>query len=121
VPSANYRIIRDAIQNEQQVTCSYRGRYRELCPHIVGTTGGAEKLLAYQFGGETNTTLPPGGEWRCLNIADMRDVRARPGPWHEGSRHQSGQTCVQDIDIDINVHVRTKCPRLRLVYSAPHD
>ena len=121
MPSATYRIVRDAIQNEQQVTCRYGGRYRELCPHILGTTDGAEKLLAFQFGGETNTKLPPGGEWRCFKVADMRDVKARSGPWHEGSRHQSGQTCVQDIDLDINVHVRPKHTKLRLVYSAPHD
>lgn len=118
--SATYRVVRAAIRNQQQITCRYRGRYREVCPHIIGTTGGEEKLLAFQFGGETNTELPAEGEWRCFKIADMRDVAARPGPWHEGTRHQFGQTCVQAIDLDINVHVRTG-GRLRLVHSRSHD
>jgi hypothetical protein len=105
--SANYRIVREAIVREQQVTCMYRGHYRELCPHIIGSTGGEEKLLAWQFGGTTNSSLPPSGEWRCLRIAGMSEVTARDGRWHTGSAHRTGQTCVQDIDLDINVHVRT--------------
>ena len=32
--------------------------------------------------------------------------RARDGEWFAGSSHQTTQTCVTDIDLDINVHVR---------------
>jgi hypothetical protein len=107
MPSATYRLIRRAIQNEQQITCLYRGYVREMCPHILGWTGREEKLLAYQFGGRTGSTLPPGGEWRCLNVAGMSDVKARNGRWHTGSGHRTTQQCVREIDLDINVHVRT--------------
>ena len=106
-PSAIYRLIRAAIEKEQQITCRYGGHYRELCPHIIGWTRGEETLLAWQFGGETSSVLPPGGEWRCLRVAGIRDVAARDGPWHTGARHRSAQSCVQQIDLDINVHVRT--------------
>jgi predicted DNA-binding transcriptional regulator YafY len=107
MPSATYRLIRAAIENERQITCRYGDHDRALCPHIVGWTGGEEKLLAWQFGRTTSSVLPPGGEWRCLRIAEMQDVAARDGRWHTGSRHRSAQSCVQEIDLDINVHVRT--------------
>ncbi|MTD93501.1 hypothetical protein GIW81_04025 [Hyphomicrobium sp. xq] len=106
MPSATYTLIRKAILAERQVTCHYNGHYRELCPHILGHTNGEEKLLAFQFGGESSKPLPRGGEWRCLLVAGMRDVETRGGPWHAGSSHRTTQRCVADIDLDINIHVR---------------
>jgi hypothetical protein len=106
MPSAAYRLIRTAILNEKQITCVYRGLPREICPHIIGWTDGQEKLLGWQFGGETSSILPPGGQWRCLNIAEIRDVQAREGRWYSGGTHRVPQKCVHDIDLDINVHVR---------------
>jgi hypothetical protein len=37
MPSPTYTLFRNAILAEQQVTCTYDGRARELCPHIIGT------------------------------------------------------------------------------------
>ena len=108
MPSATYLLIRGAIENECQITCMYQGHYRELCPHIIGRTNGEERLLAFQFGGHTSGALPTGGAWKCFSMAGIRDVTAREGRWHTGSSHQSSQTCVQDIDLDINVHVRKR-------------
>lgn len=107
MPSENYRIIRQAIENEQQITCTYQGHYRELCPHIIGWTDGGERLLAWQFGGKSSSALPRGGAWKCLNVASMDGVEARQGNWHTGSTHRTTQTCVGQVDLDINVHVRT--------------
>jgi hypothetical protein len=28
------------------------------------------------------------------------------GHWHEGGSHRTQQTCVSEIDLDINIHVR---------------
>lgn len=106
MPSSAYQLFRRAILQEKQVTCVYQGHYRELCPHIIGHTDGEEKGLAFQFAGETSTTLPAGGEWRCLYLARVRDAKLRDGPWHAGDQHRSQQTCVENIDLDINVHVR---------------
>jgi hypothetical protein len=33
-------------------------------------------------------------------------MRARNGRWHEGGSHRMAQTCVSEIDLDINIHVR---------------
>ncbi|MGC0395280.1 MULTISPECIES: hypothetical protein [Bradyrhizobium] len=102
--SRTYTLFRDAILAEQQVTCVYEGRPRELCPHIIGTNkAGEEAVLAWQFAGESTGSLP---QWRCLKLANVSGARARDGCWHEGGSHRTTQTCVNNIDIDINVHVR---------------
>jgi hypothetical protein len=62
-------------------------------------------VLAWQFAGQSSGPLP---QWRCLRIAEVRDARLRRGPWHEGGSHRTTQTCVSDIDLDINVHVRRR-------------
>jgi hypothetical protein len=106
MPSSTYALFRKAILGEQQVTCTYEGRHRELCPHIIGANkSGEEVVLAWQFGGESSGPLP---QWRCLRLANVRDARVRGGPWHEGGSHRSTQTCVANIDLDINVHVRKR-------------
>jgi len=104
--SPTYGTIRQAILAERQITCHYNGHHRELCPHILGHANGEEKLLAFQFGGESSKPLPRGGEWRCLVVANMRDVEERAGPWHAGSSHRKEQSCVVEVDLDINIHVR---------------
>jgi len=104
MPSATYALFREAILREQQVTCLYAGQRRELCPHIIGRNKAREEVvLAWQFGGQSSGPLP---QWRCLKLADVRQARARDGQWHAGGTHKSAQTCVTDIDLDINVHVR---------------
>jgi hypothetical protein len=104
MPSPTYILFRNAILAEQQVTCTYDGRYRELCPHIIGTNkSGEEAVLAWQFGGESSGKLP---QWRCLKLANVRNAQARVGRWHDGGSHRTAQTCVTDIDLDINIHVR---------------
>lgn len=103
-----YDLFRQAILEEKQVTCIYNGYYRELCPVIIGHSDGREKVLAYQFAGESGSSLPPGGEWRCLYLSDVRDARLRDGPWREGLEHKSVQQCVEVVDLDINIHVRRR-------------
>ena len=104
--SATYSLFRNAILGERQVVCRYDGRLRELCPHIIGTNRrGEEVVLAWQFGGESSGPLP---QWRCLKLANVSNARTRRGRWHEGGSHRTTQTCVSDIDLDINVHVRQR-------------
>ena len=106
MPGAVYTLFRNAILGEQQVVCIYDGRMRELCPHIIGTNKrGEEVVLAWQFGGESSGPLP---QWRCLKLANVSEACPRAGRWHEGGSHRTTQTCVSDIDLDINVHVRKR-------------
>ncbi|MHC1943359.1 hypothetical protein IF803_03130 [Bradyrhizobium sp. UFLA06-06] len=106
MPSRSYDLFRKAILTEQQVVCIYDGRPRELCPHIIGhNKNGEEVVLAWQFAGESSGKLP---QWRCLRLANVSDISLRKGRWHEGGSHRTEQTCVSEIDLDINIHVRKR-------------
>jgi predicted DNA-binding transcriptional regulator YafY len=110
--SATYAVFRDAILAEKQVVCSYEQRHRELCPLVLGTTKeGEEAVLAWQFAGEVGKgKLPEGGAWKCFRLAKVRNASARVGPWYEGGSHAKAQTCVTNVDLDINIHVRKRRP-----------
>src|SRR4051812_45555991 len=62
MPSANYELFREALLSGKQVVCKYKGYRRELCPVVIGHSDGKEKVLAYQFAGDSSSRLPPGGE-----------------------------------------------------------
>jgi hypothetical protein len=49
MPSATYTLFRNAIVGEQQVVCSYDGRLREFCPHIIGTNRSGEEVVLVKF------------------------------------------------------------------------
>jgi predicted DNA-binding transcriptional regulator YafY len=102
VPSSTYLLFRAAILGRKQVVCIYREKYRELCPHALGTRDGQERALAYQFGGESSSALPPGGEWRCLRLDEVSQARMRDGDWHTGERHSTAQTCVDIVDVEVS-------------------
>jgi PIN domain nuclease of toxin-antitoxin system len=102
VTSRVYERFVQAIADRKQVFCTYEGLPRELCPHILGHTKGEEVALTFQFGGQSKSGLPPGGEWRCLLLSKVRNVRLREGSWHAGSRHRRPQPCVEIVDVDVN-------------------
>jgi len=112
MPSSTYAIFRAAMLAEQQVICSYGGCHRELCPVVLGLNkAGGEAVLAWQFAGEVSEgKLPPGGTWKCLRLAKVRNARSRAGRWHEGIAHGRAQTCVTNVDLDINIEVRKRRP-----------
>jgi hypothetical protein len=106
--SATYRLCREAMLEQKQVVCRYQGYVRELCPIIIGHTKGEERLLVYQFGGGSKSGLPPEGAWNCLRLAEVHDLEPRDGPWREGGSHQQQQRCVEEIDLDVNIHIRMR-------------
>jgi hypothetical protein len=73
---------------------------REMCPHAIGTKGGRQQALFFQFGGSSSRGLPPEGEWRCLPIAGLSEVVAVDGEWWTGATPTQAQTCVDVIDLE---------------------
>ena len=102
MPSPTYELFREAMAGKKQVVCVYRGRRREVCPVILGHTDGEEKALSYQFAGESNSRLPSEGEWRCLTLSMVSEVELRDGPPLTGGSHSASQSCVRDVDFDVN-------------------
>ncbi|HMA72247.1 MAG TPA: hypothetical protein VKP67_12270 [Xanthobacteraceae bacterium] len=102
VSSANYAWFEQAMRMRKQIVCMYGGCRRELCPIILGHSQGQEKALTYQFGGQSKSGLPAQGEWRCLWLSKVTNVRLRDGPWFAGSSHTQPQGCVEIVDLDVN-------------------
>ena len=103
-PSTAYRIIWKAIRARKQIVCSYKNRPREVFPHILGyKASGEEAVFMFQVGGESSQPLPPGGDWRCFDLDGIADIQVCEGSWRGGSRHRQAQTCIQFVDVDVNV------------------
>ncbi len=100
--SPTYRQFAEAMAARKQIVCEYDGYARELCAVILGRTRGEEKALTFQFGGQSKSGLPPNGQWRCLSLEKVKNVRLRDGPWRAGARHTQPQGCVEDVDLDVN-------------------
>jgi hypothetical protein len=103
MPSATYGLFRRAILARKLIVCRYRGRRREVAPHVLGFKNRTERALVFQFGGETGTALPPGGDWRCFALEDVEDATMQGGAWRTGTSHRAAQTCVDIVDVDVNV------------------
>jgi hypothetical protein len=103
--SRTYRIIRKAILNSEQVIATYGNYRREMCPHALGhDSNGEEKVLFYQFGGQSGSPLGPEGSpenWRCMKVSNLSNVVARCGAWHTASDGHSGPSfCMKRVDLD---------------------
>lgn len=103
MPSVAYVLFLEAMRKRRQIVCTYRGHRRELCPILLGHRGGEEVSLTFQFGGESNSALPPGGQWRCLSLADVENIVLREGEWHEGTTQLGNrQSCMTEVDYDVH-------------------
>jgi hypothetical protein len=100
--SGNYALFEQAMRLRKPVFCMYDGYPRELCPIILGHSQGEEKALTYQFGGQSKSGLPRGGEWRCLSLSRVSNAKLHDGPWRAGSHHSHPQRCVDAVDLDVN-------------------
>ena len=99
-----YQLVRDAILNMRQVIATYRGHRREMCPHVLGSKRGRRQALFYQFGGTSSSGLGPigsGSNWRCVPVDWLNDVEIREGPWYAAPTHSRPQTCVDQIDVEV--------------------
>ena len=97
-----YAALAEAIGGKQQVTARYRDRERVFSPHALGTKRGAAHVLVYQYAGESETGLPPGGEWRCLNLEELSDIRLEPGAWRTAENVFNPQSCLDEVDVVVD-------------------
>jgi hypothetical protein len=115
-PSETYRLFERAMVERKQIVCTYKGFRRQLCPIILGHTHGEERALTYQFAGGSSSSLPPGGNWRCLTLSEVGKVQLREGPWHAGDSHRQPSGCIETVDLDVNPDSPYK-PKRRLPLS----
>lgn len=104
--ASNYDIIAEAIEGKFQITATYQGYYREMCPHALGKKRGKYQALFYQFGGSSSkgpVTADSPFNWRCIPIEGLIDLKLRAGEWHTAQNHSQAQTCIDQIDIEIRI------------------
>ena len=99
--SVTYRLFEQAMRDKKPIACMYDGYPRAICPIILGHSDGAEKALAYQFDGSSSDG-PVHGDWKCFYLSKVRNAEIVDGPWRSGNSHKTSQTCVKDVDLDIN-------------------
>jgi hypothetical protein len=97
--SKTYALFAKAMKTGRQVLCLYDDLPREVSPVILGHTKGEEKALVFQFGGQSLSRLP---DWKCFFLAKVSEASLLDEPLHTGSRHLKRQSCVEDVDLDIN-------------------
>ena len=101
--TAIYTLIWQAVRCRHQLIFYYGDYPRECCPVILGyKADGTEAAFMYQFAGSSRdpSNLP---NWRCLTIAEIRNLQTRAGKWHEGKSHKQTQRCVDWVDVDVNI------------------
>jgi hypothetical protein len=95
----NYRILAEAINSKQQVVARYHDEERIFSPHALGTKGDATHVLVYQYAGGSQSGLPAGGEWRCLNVDELSHIRLESGAWRTAPNVFNPQTCLDEVDV----------------------
>lgn len=102
--SPAYQLVRKAIQEKLIVVAEYKGHVREMCPHVIGTKDGRENALFYQFAGGSSSGIGTSGatyNWRCIHLNELSNIRLKKGEWHTAGNHSSSQTCVDNIDVEV--------------------
>ena len=99
--SRTYELFAEAMAAKRPVVCMYQGHPRALCPIILGHTDGAEKALTWQFEGSSSKG-PVRCQWKCITLAEVRNAEIADGPWKSGREHRQAQSCVKDVDLDVN-------------------
>jgi hypothetical protein len=116
--SRTYKLFAEAMVARKPVVCMYKDHPRALCPIILGHTDGAEMALTWQFDGE-GSKGPVRGQWKCLSLAEVSSAEMIDGPWRSGREHRRSQSCVKDVDLDVNpdspYEPKRRLPKLRVV------
>jgi len=83
------------------VSANYRGFPRQMCPHVLGLKQGKEQALFFQFAGGSRSGLPPGGEWRCMELSALSNISIYVGHWRQGPPTSRPPSCVDQIDVQV--------------------
>ena len=94
-------LIVAAILQKLNVVAMYQGYERIMCPHVVGYKGDRLNALFFQYAGGSKSGLPPGGQWRCIHLDQLTNVRTMAGEWHTGPDHGRPQSCVDQIIAEV--------------------
>ena len=93
-----FETVKYAISHRRQLILMYGGFRREVCPHSLGWKNDRLSCFAFQFAGGSRQALPPRGQWRCLHLHSMSEVRTQEGEWHTGPIDPQSSSCVDEFE-----------------------
>jgi hypothetical protein len=100
-----YRLVRTAVISKRPIRAIYRGRDRWFCPHRLGRNHeGRTRALCYQYRGESVSGLQAAGSpanWRCIALEKLNRVELLEDVWHTAPNHTRPQTCVAEVDVEV--------------------
>lgn len=67
-----------------------------MCLYAIGTKNGVNHVLSFHFGGTSGNGLPPGGQWRRMDVDKVSNARLRAGRWHTGTSRAKPQNRIDD-------------------------
>ena len=102
MPSPIHALFLEAMRDRRPIACMYQGHHREICPVMLGRTSLEEKALVFQFGGSTSRGRLTEPDWKCFNLAEVRDAVLQDGRWHAGTEHSAAQHCMKMVEYDVN-------------------
>ena len=77
--------LREAIEKRRCVAILADGKWREVAPLTIGFKNAQQKVLTFQYKGDSNSGLAPGGAWRCFPLANISWAKIVDEPWHSGN------------------------------------
>lgn len=82
---AIFEILQEAIEKHRCVAMWAEGRWREVAPLAIGFKDGKQKVLTFQYKGDSKSGLAEGGAWRCFNVDSIAWARHTKDPWQSGN------------------------------------
>ncbi len=77
-----YDTLKRAIELHHCVRIRAGGFERSVCPVALGIKDSQQKLLAFQYAGQSASGLSPEGGWRCFPLRDIISAEMIGDPWH---------------------------------------
>ena len=98
-------VLSAAIRDKQCLTGLYDGVVRHFAPHALGTkSDGTPAVFVFQYGGETTTGLPSGGDWRCFDLDRLSHLRCNEHRWRSRSNYSlKRQSCLAIIEVGLAI------------------
>ncbi len=79
-----YDTLKSAIELHHCVRIRAGGLWRDICPVALGVKNSEQKLLAFQYAGDSASGITPEGAWRCFPLGDITAAAMIGDPWHSG-------------------------------------
>ena len=92
-------LLLQAINEQRPVSATYQDHSRSFCPYQLGTKGHQDHVLVWQYDGESQSGELP--QWRCLDVAGLRDVLLLDDPWVEAPEPGEPSPCIDFLSAHV--------------------